>query len=119
MDSSLLLLLTRIGLSIYDGIVLVLASWRISNLLTNEAGPFHMFRHIRQWAIRMCRRVRWCREFGLAEWTQCEYCNSLLICTCLWGLYLVLGHLLAIILTPLAMSTLVIFLKRKHEQLQR
>lgn len=103
----------------FDMVVLVLAAWRMSNLLTNEAGPFHVFRHIRQWAMRMCRRVKWCREFGLAEWTQCEYCNSLVICTLLWCLWLAFGHDLALFLTPFAMSTLVILIKRKHEQLQR
>lgn len=103
----------------FDMVVLVLAAWRFSNLLTNEAGPFHVFRHIRQWAQRMCRRVKWCREFGLAEWTQCEYCNSIAICILLWLGWLMLGHFLALVLTPFAMSTLVILVKRYHEQLQR
>lgn len=111
--------LTRIWWFSFDAMVIVLAAWRFSNMLTKEAGPFHVFRHIRQWALRMCRRVKWCREFGLAEWTQCEYCNSIAICTVLWVIYLLIGHLLALILVPFAMSTLVIFLKRKHEQLQR
>ncbi len=104
---------------VFDGGMLVLAAWRMCNLLSNESGPFHMFRHIRQWAVRMCRRVKWCREFGLAEWTQCEYCNSVAICTALWIAYLLFGHVLALVLTPLAMSTLVILIKRSHEKLQR
>ncbi len=111
--------LTQIVPTVYDGSVLVLAAWRFSNLLSNEAGPFHMFRHIRQWAMRQCRRVKWCREFGLAEWTQCEYCNSVAICIALWLGWLVLGHVVTILLTPFAMSTVVILIKRTHEQLQR
>lgn len=116
---TLLRLLTQVLLYLYDGTVLVLSAWRMSNMLSNESGPFHKFRHFRQWAMRMCRRVKWCREFGLAEWATCEYCNSIAICTVLWCLWLVFGHTLALFLTPLAMSTLVILIKRKHEQLQR
>ncbi len=111
--------LTQTLLYLYDGTVMVLAAWRFSNLLSNESGPFHVFRHIRQWAMRMCRRVKWCREFGLAEWTQCEYCNSIAICTVLWGLWLLFGHNLTLFLTPFAMSTVVILIKRGHEKLQR
>lgn len=112
-------LLTRTLSFSYDWMILVLAAWRFSNMLTNEAGPFHFFRHVRQWAMRMCRRVKWCREFGLAEWTQCEYCNSIVICTVLWLLWLQFGHNLSLFLTPFALSTIVILIKRKHEQLQR
>lgn len=116
---TLLQLLTQVLLFVYEGAVLLLSAWRFSNMLSNESGPFHVFRHIRQWAMRMCRRVKWCREFGLAEWTQCEYCNSVAICTVLWVLWLVFGIWLIYFLTPFAMSTVVIFMKRKHEQWQK
>ncbi len=111
--------LTQIPSYMFDAMVMVLAAWRISNLVSNESGPGHMFRHLRQWAMRMCRRVKWCREFGLAELMQCEYCNSIWICTVLWLLWLHFGHDLGLFLTPLAMSTVVIIIKRWHEKLQR
>ncbi len=119
MDSTTLHTLTQTLSSIYDGSVMILAAWRCSNLISNESGPVHMFRHFRQWTQRMCRRVRWCREFGLAEWASCEYCNSIAICTLFWVIWLRFGHDFALFITPLAMSTLVILIKRHHEHLQR
>lgn len=99
--------------------VLTLACWRLSNMLANESGPMHTFRHIRQWAKRMCRRNRWCNRFGLAELMECEYCNSVWFGTIITVGYLLLDKLFVWLMVPLALSTLTIIIKRTHEALQR
>lgn len=101
------------------GVVLALACWRMSNLLANESGPHHTFRHVRQWAKRMCRRNAWCKRFGLAELVECEYCNSMWFATFITVGYLVLHSTFVWIMVPFALSTAAIIIKRAHEWLQK
>lgn len=97
--------------------LLALACWRISNLVANEEGPYKMFLRLRVWAKMMCARHKWCRDYGLYDMLNCEYCNSMYIAPVLVFLYWRMGYVFNWVLLPLAISTCVILLKKTHEKL--
>lgn len=111
--------------------VLYLACWRVSNLVANEPGPFHVFRRMRLFALFTCigpsdetRRTignKLCRAFHLYQALQCEYCNSVYICTVAAAWYVWFLHLSWMLVPVLALagSTAVIMVKVTHEKLQR
>ncbi len=102
--------------------VLPLATWRISNLFANEAGPFHIFKRIRIFLRAWCifgpeHGIKFFCRLHAYELMECEYCNSVWIGTGIVLAYLLIGNYLVIGLSPLALSTCVIFLKKTHEKL--
>jgi hypothetical protein len=96
-------------------LLLTLGTWRISNLVANEHGPFWMFAHIRRLARKACKCNRFCRRLHLFELIECEYCNSIWIGATITILYLIFGHIIVWGCVVLALSALTIFLKRLHE----
>ncbi len=130
MDSVTLRLLTQTLLSIYDGSVLVLALWRVSNLVANERGPWHCFKRLRLLAAFICKgpedkgKRTWlnkaCGDFHLHDLLECEYCNSMWLAPVFMVLYAHWGHAIALtVFTWLALSATTILIKRYHEKLQR
>lgn len=64
-----------------DLLVLGLATWRTSNLITNERGPFDMFEWLRSQAGIQHHEhepVEWSDD-GLQLLLMCPYCNSVWI----------------------------------------
>lgn len=129
-ETLILQALTRIWWYSFDGLVMVLALWRLSNLVANESGPWRCFKRLRLLAAFICQGPEdeadrtWlnkaCREFHLHDMLECEYCNSMWLAPLLMLGYHVGGHTFAItFLSWLALSTTTIFLKRTHEKLQR
>ncbi len=126
MDSILTLrLLTQILSYSYDIVTMVLALWRLCNLVANEKGPFYIFHKIRVIVRAWCvfgpeHGVKFFCKLHAYELIQCEYCNSLWIAPMLLWLYHVWGHAFVLYgLTWLALSTTTIFLKVTHEKLKR
>lgn len=90
---------------------LSLAAWRLASLISNEDGPWKMFRRLRELAEQLCNKYRFCREFGIHELITCEWCNSVWIGAGLTLLYLWVGEAILYLAIPLALSTVVIVIK--------
>jgi len=105
-------------MSISTFFYLSLAAWRLASLIANEDGPWMMFKRFRQLAERWCNNYRFCREFGLYELVECEWCNSVWIGVGLTILYLWLGEAILYLAIPLALSTVVIVIKYVVQLLQ-
>ena len=97
---------------------LSLAAWRLASLVANEDGPWSMFKRFRQRAEGWCQKYRFCRELGLYELVECEWCNSIWIGAGLTLLYLWLDVSILYIALPLALSTVTIIIKYIVEYLQ-
>jgi hypothetical protein len=105
-------------MSISTFFYLSLAAWRLASLVANEDGPWMMFKRLRHLAERWCNSYRFCREFGLYELVECEWCNSVWIGAGLTVLYLWLGEAILYLAIPLALSTVVIIIKYIVQLLQ-
>jgi hypothetical protein len=105
-------------MSISTFFYLSLAAWRLASLISNEDGPWMMFKRLRQLAERWCNNYRFCREFGLYELVECEWCNSVWIGAGLTVLYLWIGDTILYLAIPLALSTVVIIIKYVVQLLQ-
>lgn len=97
---------------------LALAAWRLASLVANEAGPWQLFKRVRERAEKWCRKYRFCREFGLYDLFACEWCNSIWIATGLTLVYLWIGETILYVAIPLALSTVVIVIKYLVQFLQ-
>jgi hypothetical protein len=95
-----------------------LAAWRLASLVANEDGPWFMFKRFRERAEGWCKRYRFCRELGLYELVNCEWCNSIWIGALLTLLYLWIGDAILYLALPLALSTIVILIKYLIQLLQ-
>lgn len=80
-------------------------------MISNEDGPWKMFRRLRELAEQLCNKYRFCREFGIHELITCEWCNSVWIGAGLTLLYLWVGEAILYLAIPLALSTVVIVIK--------
>lgn len=105
-------------MSISTFFYLSLAAWRLASLIANEDGPWMMFKRLRGLAERWCNKYRFCREFGLYELVECEWCNSVWIGIGLTILYLWIGQTILYLTIPLALSTVVIIIKYVVQLLQ-
>ena len=105
-------------MSISTFFYLSLAAWRLASLIANEDGPWMMFKRFRALAERWCNNYRFCREFGLYELVECEWCNSVWIGVGLTVLYLWIGDTILYMAIPLALSTVVIIIKYIVQLLQ-
>lgn len=95
-----------------------LAAWRLASLISNEDGPWQMFKRLRQRAEEWCKTYKFCREFGIYELFSCEWCNSIWIGAGLTVLYLWIGETILYIALPFALSTVVIIIKYVVQLLQ-
>lgn len=98
-------------------VLLVAATWRLSNLLANETGPFHLFEKLRRRVALIEARSR--RKNGkiaslhLYEGVNCEYCNSIWFGALVGWPYALMNELpwLLALVFPLVLSTGSILLK--------
>ncbi len=97
---------------------LALAAWRLASLVANEDGPWQMFKRFRQRAEQWCNKYKFCRELGLYELVNCEWCNSIWIGVGLTALYLWLSEAILYLALPLALSTVAIIIKYIVQLLQ-
>lgn len=97
---------------------LSLAAWRLASLISNEDGPWMMFKRLRVVAERWCNNYKFCRELGLYELVTCEWCNSVWIGVILTVLYVWIGETILYGALPLALSTVVIIIKHVVQLLQ-
>jgi hypothetical protein len=88
-----------------DFIILALATWRLSNLLVNESGPYDVFERVR------AKVGVYYDDYGnpqganeLARGLTCVYCVSTWIAAALTVLLYLLGTTVVWIFTPLAVS---------------
>jgi hypothetical protein len=90
-------------------LVLILATWRLTSLFTQELGPFDVFERLRDWVGEQGHKNPVAREIsrGLA----CFWCNSLWWATLLALLSLVAEPLPMLLLYALAASAGAILLE--------
>jgi hypothetical protein len=77
-----------------------------------------MFKRLRALAERWCQNYRFCRELGLYELVECEWCNSVWIGVGLTLVYFWIGESILYVAIPLALSTVVIVIKYVVQLLQ-
>ncbi len=97
---------------------LSLAAWRLGSLISNEDGPWQMFKRIRQLAETWCSKYKFCSQLGLHELVSCEWCNSVWIGAGLTVLYIWIGEYILYLALPFALSTVVIIIKYLVQTLQ-
>lgn len=98
-------------------ILLVLITWRISNLFANENGPAHFFKRLRIYVRALCifgpKFFCW---FHCYELLNCEYCNSVWFGT---GIALIFTrNIFTAFPLALALSASVIFLKHIKQAIE-
>jgi hypothetical protein len=102
------------NISTIDLVLLVMAVWRLSNILAHkEEGPFRLFWYPHLWVRRQIRKNKngWVAKSKIADGLECEYCNSIWFGTILGGLYLLFGNVVLAVIFPLALSTGAIIIK--------
>lgn len=104
-------------ISTIDLVLLIAATWRLSNLLANEDGPFHFIKTLRskiaRAEVKSRRKNGFISRLHLYEGVNCEYCNSIWFGIVLAALYR-FTHPLDLVTTlilPLALSTGAIIIK--------
>lgn len=90
-----------------DFVLLSLATWRLSSLITHEDGPFSMF----EWIRRKAGVVHGRELTGLATLFSCVWCMSIWIGAALLPLA-ILGDVGRVLLAVPAASTLAIVIER-------
>ena len=92
-----------------DYLILALATWRISSLLANEAGPYDAFERLRK------RAGTYYDDYSnaqgkneLAKMLICTWCNSVWVGTLWLILYLAFNDYAVYLACPFAASTFVI-----------
>ena len=63
------------NISILHLVLLIAATWRLSNLVAHEDGPSLMFARLRKSTSKS--KSRWVRKFGFVQLLNCEYCLSI------------------------------------------
>ena len=101
--------------SLRDLVVMGLAVWRMSSLLTSEKGPLHIFVHIRELArIKHSDtgKVSVIPETFWGELLSCVWCISPYIALVATVLYLLFGSVIVWCCLPLALSAFAILVHR-------
>lgn len=91
--------------------IVILGNWRISSLVANENGPFHIFKKFREWCAFMCNNNKFCEDLHLYELVECEWCNSIWFCGFTVVLWFFIGDIVLVPLLWLCLSACVIFVK--------
>lgn len=94
-------------------IILALATWRLSSLLTEETGPGDIFLKIRELAgiTHMEKEVYEIPEKFLPELLSCIWCASIWIAILITVSYLLYPHVTVAVCMPFALSAATIFLQ--------
>lgn len=101
--------------------VLALATWRISNLLVNEAGPFDVF----EW-LRAEFGIRWdidkeehfvlpVKDNVIGRILLCVYCTSMWVALFVWACFRLAPNIAFILALILAMSAITCLIDRYME----
>jgi hypothetical protein len=87
-------------------IVYCMATWRISSLLVNEAGPFDVFVKIREaFGIKHNEKIPYeYPETFFAQLLSCVWCVSIWVAAFIVLLWLVIPGVVLILSLPLALS---------------
>lgn len=98
-------------------IVLILATWRFSSLLSDEPGPWDIFEkfrtHIGIIYVEGSKTGERDGKNELAKNVLCTWCNSLYLVAPFWTLlYVLLGEIAVLIALPFAFSTAAIYIER-------
>jgi hypothetical protein len=96
-------------------LILALATWRISALLTKEAGPFHVFEKLRELAgitHDSDGGVQMIPSKFFAELLSCVWCASIWVASGWVILYVLVPDIAFMLAFPLALSTIAIFVDR-------
>ena len=99
--------------------LMISAVWRLSSLFANEDGPFSVFARIRNLAEYLCKQNRLCAAFKLYDGLTCEWCNSIWFAALLTPAWYVLGDVVVLVVTPLAISTWAITIKYLIQTLEQ
>lgn len=100
------------GIAVVDVLILSLAVWRISSLVSSEQGPWAMFEKYRQWM-----GVYYAPDGTLippnnqlGKLIACPWCNSVWFSIIAVVLYVLFSTLIVWIALPLAMSAVAIII---------
>lgn len=102
--------------------ILALATWRISSLLVNEAGPGNIFRKIREWAgigHDEAGNVYMVPDRFFAKLLSCVWCASLWVGLGWAGISFLLPHLAKWMALPFALSAGAILMECAVDALKR
>lgn len=101
-------------------VILILSSaiWRLSSLVANETGPFHMFKRFRMYCGTLCEDHLFWRRFHLYELVNCEWCLSMWMGFIIVPLYYLFGNVVTWLALPLALSCYAIVIKQSVHVLQ-
>lgn len=102
-------------MTIFEFVVLAMATWRISVMLSKETGPFHIFEKIRELTgIKhdIDGNVLHIPQKMFAELLSCVWCDSVWVGTFWVLLWLFFPQISLFIALPFALSTLAILVDR-------
>lgn len=86
-------------------LLLILATWRLSHLLSKEDGPYDIATRIRYWAgVRYDKNSSEYPETELGKLVMCMYCNSVWIGMGLVALYALSPKLTLLLSAPFSLS---------------
>lgn len=97
-------------------VLFIAATWRLSNLLANEDGPFHFVKTLRskiaRAEVRSRRKNGLLSKLHLYEGVNCEYCNSIWFGSFFAALFLIAPNVALALAFPLALSTGAVLIKK-------
>ena len=97
-------------------VLFIAATWRLSNLLANEDGPFHFVKTLRskiaRAEVRSRRKGGFLSKLHLYEGVNCEYCNSIWFGSFFATLFLIAPSVALALAFPLALSTGAVLIKK-------
>lgn len=108
-------------MTVFQFIIICLADWRLSSLFANEDGPFSIFKRFRKLCDYLCSNNEIMKLSEVNEGLKCEWCNSIWFSVLTIIFYQLIYKSLTVFemfVYPLAISTVVIFLKYVRERLE-
>lgn len=97
-------------------VLFIAATWRLSNLLANEDGPFHFVKTLRskiaRAEVRSRRKGGFLSKLHLYEGVNCEYCNSIWFGSFFAATFLIAPNVALALAFPLALSTGAVLIKK-------
>lgn len=103
-----------------DFLILALATYRISNLIADEDGPFRLFELVRgKIGVRRDAKGENYGTNNFAVGVVCIWCNSIWVGVALMGLYMFSKQITVWVCFPLALSTIALTLSEINKLLVR